>query len=145
VSPPREQDAPAEVRQLIVDLIDSFEKLEVLVLLCRHRDAVWSVVTASEELRLTPEATEEALDGLVRTGLLALERDNGRNYQFRPANPDMGEAATQLCALYDEDRVLVINLLATTALERIKSSAARTFADAFRLRSGGRDKGKKDG
>ena len=44
----------------------------------------------------------------------------------------MGPAIDALAYGYQHDRIAVLNLMSETALERIRSSAAQTFADAFR-------------
>lgn len=130
-------EIPEPVRQLLTEKLDSIEKLEVLTLACRHRTP-WTVITASEQLRLPPGIVEAALEGLTRDGLLAYE--NGTGFQFDPTNP-LADAAEKLCAIYDEDRLHVLEVMTRAALERIRSSAATTFADAFRFRKRGKPDG----
>ena len=119
-----------EVEQLLVDHITTFEKLELLALLCRHR-TVWSPAAASTQLRVSEPLVEIALAELAATGLLVRDRDG---FRFPSAGSNLERISQRLCDLYDQDRLVVLNLLTSASFKRIRMTAARTFADAFRFR-----------
>jgi hypothetical protein len=124
-------DVPDPVRQLLVEHVDSFEKLELLVLCGTRPETGWTADAAATELRLPVAVIEPALEALVASRILVPE---GRGHRLCGPDDAAGGPARDLCRLYHEDRVVILNLLATQALQRIKSSAARTFAEAFRLK-----------
>jgi len=124
-------DLPAAVRDLITEHVDSLEKLELIALLDRH-PVGWTAITAGEELRVPASTAESALAELRQAGILVHEA--GVGYQCRPATPELTGAVEGLVRLYESDRVAILTLLASTALDRIRTSAAHTFADAFRVR-----------
>jgi hypothetical protein len=114
------------VRALLTGSVDSIEKLELIALLHRHPIA-WTAITAGEQLRIPAAAAAAALEQLRAAGILEVEA--GAGYRCRP-----DEATRQLVELYDTDRIAIMTLMATIALDRIRTSAAHTFADAFRVR-----------
>jgi len=122
------------VRALLAGSVDSIEKLELITLLHRHPIA-WTAITAGEQLRISPAAAATALEQLRAAGILEVEP--GAGYRYRP-----DEACRELVEIYESDRVAILTLMATIALGRIRSSAAHTFADAFRVR--GKKKGEPD-
>jgi len=133
-------DVPPEVRRLLASAVDSFEKVEVLVLAWRQPDMVWTVPLAAERVRLPADVVRVAVEELVAGRLLVAD---ATGYRFAPVTEDDRAAAVRLCELYETDRILVLNVMTTLAMDRIRSSVARTFADAFRLRRG--DRGGKGG
>jgi hypothetical protein len=125
-----------DVRRLLIEKIDSFEKLEVLALLCAERTLVFTARTTAARLRLSEPLVQTALLDLCAAGILDKK---GEEYRYQPRTDAVGKPAEDLCAAYNEDRIAVLNVLTQAALDRIRGSAANAFADAFRLR------GKKEG
>lgn len=116
-SPPEKQ----AVRRLLADVIDSFEKLEIVMHVYR---AGFKMPVASElakTISVPLDEVEASLHALAAAQALA------------PKGP-WRSAIDALVRLYDEDRIEVMNLMTRTALERVRKEAARVFADAFVLR-----------
>jgi hypothetical protein len=120
-----------DVRTLLIEKIDSFEKLEVLALLCAERTLAFTQRTAAARLRLTEPLVQTALLDLCAAGILDKQGDE---YRYQPRSEGVSRSAEGLCNAYNEDRVAVLNVLTHAALDRIRGSAANAFADAFRLR-----------
>jgi hypothetical protein len=55
-------------------------------------------------------------------------------FSYDPDN-SRASAVAALTKLYDEDRIVVLRLIAQIAIERVRSQAATLFADAFVIRS----------
>jgi hypothetical protein len=127
-------EVPEAVRALLTGSVDSIEKLELIALLHRH-PVGWTAITAGEQLRIAPAAASQALEELRLAGVLEVEAGTG--YRCRP-----DEACRTLVELYENDRIAIMTLMAAIALDRIRTSAAHTFADAFRVR--GKKKGGPD-
>ena len=121
-------DPVAEAQELLVDTIETLEKLEVVRLLAQKEPQTMDALTA--ELGLPPTVTRDALRELQSHGVVS-EDSNG--WRLDPRSPKR-PAALALLQLYDQDRVGVLNRMTKIALARIRANAARTFADAFVLR-----------
>jgi hypothetical protein len=130
-------ELPNDVRHLLANKVDSLEKVEVMFLAWREPGTVWSVATASARLRLPADSVATALSELTDARLLAAD---SVGYRYAPGTAADAAAVVALCNLYDGDRLLVLREMSALAMERIRSSAARAFSDAFRFRR--RDPGK---
>lgn len=121
-----------EVRQFLLQHVETYEQLEVLLLLCRQRDRSWSPEAVGERLRISTLVAAKALDDLCRARLvdqLKVGRENA--YTFRPASTKLGSTVEALVRVYDDSPLNIIHLMNANALDRVRSAAARTFADAF--------------
>jgi hypothetical protein len=137
IPPDIRADLPEQVRRLLTVVVDSFEKIELLVLSWRQPDVAWTARLAAERLRLPQDDVQAAITELTTAELLA-PADGG--YRFAPVSAANRLAADILCHLYEDDRVLVLNVMTGLALERIRGAAATAFADGFPVRR--RDPGK---
>jgi len=119
-----------QVWDLLLTRVDSFEKLEVLALLSGTRRR-FSTRAATTELKLPEPLVQSALLDLAAASLL--EKD-GDDFSYRPVTAELLASADALVAMYNDDRIRVLNVLTSAALERIRGSAAHAFANAFRVR-----------
>jgi len=109
------------VKRLIAEILDSFEKLEIVVHVHRAGFAVAPAAELAKALSLPVDEVETCAKALEREGV------------FNPSGR-WRTAIDALVKMYDEDRIDVLNLMTRTALERVRKEAARVFADAFVLR-----------
>lgn len=123
------RDLPEGVRRLLLGPVDAFEKLEVLLALHARTDAsrAAELATATGVAERQVEAATAALEA---AGLV--ERHGG-GWRVRGASPD-APAVAELAAAWAASRPAIMKVMTQRALERIRASAARAFADAFRLR-----------
>lgn len=131
------------VRALLYDCIESFEQLGILLLLQRRRGDEWAPASVAGELNLDSDVAKKALEHLCRRNLVAA-RVEGKAAFFRygPGNPALESAVSGLAEAYQESLLEVMQLMNKNAIERVRTSALRTFADAFLIGGGG---SKKDG
>lgn len=129
------------VRRLLLGPIDSFEKLEVVIaLLEKGSEPVAPDVL--ESLVGTPrDGLGAVLDELVAEGLV--ERQPGGAARISPASEHA--ALQELADAWSNARAAVLGVITARAVERIRASAARAFADAFKLDGRGKDRGGDDG
>ncbi|HET9298470.1 MAG TPA: hypothetical protein VFO11_00905 [Candidatus Polarisedimenticolaceae bacterium] len=118
--------------------VEEYEDLEVLLLLFRHPERSWSAAEVAEHLRVSSDAVTDAL-AHMRSHALA-ESVPGPIPRFRYAASQGGTCVEELSAAYEHDRLRIIRRMNANALERLRTSAIRAFAEAFRLRKG-RDDG----
>lgn len=92
----------------------------------------------ARELQIGDDVLRRVVADLVRAKLVAVAADDTVELTASDAER---LAIAEGAALYSHDRTRVIMLFSTIAMERIRSMAARAFADAFNLRKkpGGED------
>jgi hypothetical protein len=139
--PPNDRDLPDHVRDLLLGPVDSFEKLEVLLALHGAAGAAPLTLAAlAARARLAEDTADAAADGLAGAGVV--ERPSRDTWRIAAA---FVPSVDDLAVAWSNSRPLVLKMMTDRALGRIRTSAARVFADAFRLRKGGRDDGNDDG
>jgi predicted ArsR family transcriptional regulator len=127
-------DPNTDVRDFVQQHVESYEQLEVLLLLCRKRDVSWTAATVGEALRISTLMAAKALDDLCREKLVDhLQVGRQTSYTFRPASSRLASTIELLLKQYDDNPLDVIHLMNEKAMDRVRSAAARTFADAFVL------------
>jgi len=133
-----EADIPEAVRALLSDRIHTYEQLETVVLLFRRSDQQWTAAMVSDELRLSTEAAREALQGLAAQSVLRVTSEASTlRYVWEP---DLQPVVDNLIRIYDENRLELMSIMTTNAIERMRTGALRAFANAFLL-GGKRDDG----
>jgi hypothetical protein len=121
----------AEIEAFLREHIESFEELEVLLLVHERSEVAWTNQEVAAELRIGAEATQRALRRLLEIELVEQVSPEPR-YRYNPSAPQAWRA-DETAKAYQADRLAILNALSKQAIERIRMSAARTFADAFRL------------
>ena len=123
---------PPEVQRFIAENIDAAEQLDILLLLYRHSDRTFTALEVSQAVFTVASAATLRLEGLVARGLLASNGTADPEYRYQPASEELARRADQLAAVYQANRVGVIQLLFARPPDPLQ-----TFADAFRLKGKG--------
>jgi hypothetical protein len=118
------------VRTLLVTKLDSYEKLEIMRVL-RGAAQTMSRSELEAACRLSSDAVEDALASLERSKLV--EHDPV-NHGIRVGAASADPHFATLMQTYDEDRAAVLAVLSSAVMQRLRSMAARAFADAFVIR-----------
>jgi hypothetical protein len=126
-----ESSIPSDIAQFIRECIDRLETLDLLLLLEANAGRAWSARQLSDEMRSSPLATESALRTLLARGIIVSENSC---YLFRPSEPELERKVRRLADCYRTRRTAVIALIFSKP-----SDAARSFAEAFRIKKGGSD------
>jgi hypothetical protein len=132
-------DKQTELEQFLLDNIESYEELEVILYLCDHDQAL-DAETLARELRIPVEGTQSALETLRQRGLVRCTTGSGGSFRYVPRSSAADDLVKTLLAEYQRDRVHVVGLMTKSAMARLRSAALKTFADCFRL-----GRSKKDG
>ena len=109
------------VKRLINEVIDSFEKLEILVHVHRAGYKLESAAAIAKAIAVPLDEVDKCIVVLQREGVF-------------DANGPWRSAVDALVNMYDDDRIEVLNLMTRAAMDRVRKEAARVFADAFVLR-----------
>ena len=136
------EDLPEDVRALLNEHIESYEQLEVLLLLRRERYEEWTIEGLAARLHLREELIGSALEGLKAGGLVvATSATSAPRFAYRPASSGLDAAAGRLDREYAERPIRIIQLMSANAIERVRTAALHTFADAFVLKKKDSDGG----
>lgn len=131
-------DIPPSLRQFLMDVVHTYDELEILLLLYSRRPQADTAQGVAETLSFTPDAAGMALDHLTERGVLVRSATTPAEFHF-PAGSAFEATTAELRRSYAESRIAIVQLMSQNALDRLKKSALLTFAEAFRLR------GRKDG
>jgi hypothetical protein len=135
-------DLPDDVRALLQAHIESYEQLEVLLLLRRERYEEWTAAGLAARLHIREELIGSALEGLKSGGLVAATgAASDPRFAYRPASSGIDAAAGRLDREYAERPIRIIQLMSANAIDRVRTAALHTFADAFVLKKKDTDRG----
>ena len=117
---------PDDIRDFILNFVDSIAHIEALMLLRRDPELSWDGITLAARLYISVDEAKRILDELGAGGLLMV--DNGV-YRYGCASPELKVMVDRLARIYATQLIAVTNLVHAKTSNRIKQ-----FADAFRLR-----------
>jgi hypothetical protein len=121
----------ADARRLVSEVVDTFEKLEIVVYVHRSGYSVRTPAEIAKALSISIPLAE------VEQCVQVLQA----KHVLEPDGP-WAESVAALVELYEHDRIEVLNLITRSALARAGRQTASVFADAFVLR---KKKGDPDG
>jgi hypothetical protein len=124
-----EEALPEPVILLLLDVIQSVEHLEVLLLLASTATRSWTADAVARELRGSPRSAARWLADLVTRGFAAAATDAPDAFRYAPATPALAAQVEATAACYAVRRVAVIETIFAKPVARMQ-----TFARAFRLR-----------
>ena len=74
------------------------------------------------------------MDALRRAHLLSVGIDGASFlFSYGPRNPVLERLVDRFVQAYEEDRIEVMTLMSSNAVERVRNSVLKTIANAFRL------------
>lgn len=107
--------------------IGSVYTLELLLLIRRHPGKVWKSDDLVRELRSSGTAVTEALNRLIRGGLVS--EDPPGVYTFAPISPKLEKLSAEIERAYVSMPISVMKALVAAPDEKL-----RLFSDAFKLK-----------
>jgi hypothetical protein len=139
-------DLPEDVRRLLQEHIESYEQLEILLLLRRVRYEAWTSASLATRLRINEALVAPALASLRAAGLLGADTSDDPaaqppRYAYRPSSSGLDATVGILDREYAERPISIIKLMSANSIERVRTAALHTFADAFVLNRKDKDRG----
>jgi predicted ArsR family transcriptional regulator len=126
-------DLSAGLAAFLRDCISSYEEVETLLLLARSPARSWSVDEIARSLNVTVDAARAALARLVDVGdLIETVVTSPPRYRYEPGRDALRTAVNELDHAFVEQRLAVVQVMNQNALDRVRGSAARRLAQAFR-------------
>ena len=120
---------PDDVRQFIVDKIDSVAELEGLLLLRRNSETEWNIEELAQGLYISQQQTEDVLAHLYLLGLLEIKAGEPPTYRYQPNSPKSAEMVDRVAEIYSNYLIPVTNLIHSKPQTKVQK-----FADAFKFR-----------
>lgn len=126
-----EPQIPPTLSDFISRYIHSVEHLEILLLVNRDPNQQWTVNRVYDEILSTPHSVARRLEDLAGHGLIRRVAEPVEYYQACTDETLMPQIS-QLADSYRRTPVRVVE-----EIYRRKSTAAQSFADAFRIKKPG--------
>jgi hypothetical protein len=124
-----------QLRRLLEAPLDTFEKLEICMVLWTATARTQSPRELAARIQLPLDLVERALEDLVAAKYVELAGGLARLTVPAALVPDV----QALVELYATDRILIVRTLSELAMDRVRGMAARAFADAFLIRKKSED------
>jgi len=120
---------PEDVRQFILDKIDSVAQLEALLLLRANPSDDWDAAAVAKRLYVDDPQARSALNRSLEQKLLVTPAAEPRRYRYQPESPELGRMIDRVAEIYSKHLVPVTNLIHSKPKSRVQE-----FADAFKFR-----------
>jgi hypothetical protein len=120
---------PDDIRQFIVDKIDSVAELEGLLLMYKNSETSWNIKELSQRLYISEAQTGEVVERLHSLGFLALQQDDPPIYRYQPGSDKLAGMVGRIDEFYAKYLVPITNLIHNKPRTKVQQ-----FADAFKLR-----------
>lgn len=129
---------PPEVQALLFQCIESYEQLEILLLLRARPSRAWSAHAIASELTIAAPMAEDACRSLCQNDLLSMLTGTGQQlFEYAAATPELDAAVRELARAYTDQPLEIIRAMTANAFARLRMKALGVFTDAFlRARSG---------
>ncbi len=122
----RDSDSEDDTVAFVQTAIGSVCALELLILLRRQRQRCFGAAALVRELRSSELAIAQALDRLIKSGLI--EEIPGSGFRYQQVSARLDAICDRLESDYARKPVKIVRAILEAPDEKL-----RTFADAFRL------------
>jgi hypothetical protein len=123
-----------DVKNFLIQHIDSIGKLEVLLLLARNPNTEWTSQSVSQELRSSDFIAEKHLCELSKAGLLICSEENHSNCKYSPLEIKNDSLVQKLMHSYSVYPSRIIHIIYNRPMQILQD-----FAKAFRIRKDNKD------
>jgi len=115
---------PDDVRSLLQARVESFEHLEILLLLSQHHGSFWTAESVSKRLDIAESLAAEALDHLCRGNLLDVRLgEEVLVFRYAAGTASLDSAVKNLARVYADQRAHVMRIMNDNAIARVRQMA----------------------
>lgn len=133
----------SSVLSFLRERVGDLEQLQILLLLHAESESLWTPEAVASRLRMDDGVTARSLDDLRRNSLVdEAAGGEGRAFRYRPASTALAALVDELATVFAEASFEVMRAMNAIAVERMRTSAMKAFANSFVLGDEGK---KKDG
>ena len=119
---------PDDVRRFVLTNVPSVPFLEALLFFRASNGASLSAAEVARALYVQPQIAAGLIEDLRLAGLVSLCGTTAGGFRYAPLDPALGRIVDRLAATYSDDLIAITNLIHQSG------KAARSFADAFKIR-----------
>jgi predicted transcriptional regulator len=128
-------ELPHDVAAFLHDHVESYEQLELLLLMHANRGTDYTAEALSSQLHIHSSLVQAAVEALQSSGFLEARRHGGETRHAYHSQSEAVEATIgRLAVAYRETPIPIIKLMSANSIDRMRTAAMRAFADAFILR-----------
>ena len=120
---------PDDVRQFILDKIDSVAQMEALLLLRNNPELGWDVAAVAKRLYIDENQAGQTLARLLEEKLVIAQPGEPPQYRYQPSSAELQQMVDRVAEVYSKQLVPVTNLIHSKPKTRVQE-----FADAFKFR-----------
>jgi hypothetical protein len=120
---------PDDVKQFILERIDSIAQLEALLLLRGSPQEDWAPNAVAKRLYIGEQEASVMLQRLCADGFLIASAEKSLVYRYQVRSPELEQMVNRVAALYSMYLIPVTNLIHAKPRTRVQE-----FADAFKLK-----------
>lgn len=125
-----ETDLSARLQEFLLHNVESYEQLEVLLLLGSSPKLAWRVAAIAQRSQRTESIVADALQHLCERRLVS--KAGGIDaFHCAALDATAGEAVAQLVQMYEASPHILMRAMTANAIERLRANAAGAF-DALR-------------
>lgn len=117
---------------LLRERVRNIDQLQLLLLLIAAPGRCLGHEQLAQAAQMPPDTADEALAALAQAGLV--EAVDSRTWRYAPPDETVAAAVAHLVTAYRNNPVPIIRLLTARSIERVRTAALLTFADAFVVR-----------
>ncbi len=129
------EDVPEAVRELLRDHVETYEQLGTLLYARAQGDRAFSADEAAAAVGLASAEAEAALLHLVGHSLVGVDKGPAPpRYRYGARSSPQAPVIDQLATVHDRQHLGLVRQMSANAIERMRTSAARAFSEAFVLR-----------
>jgi hypothetical protein len=120
---------PDDIRQFIMQSIDSIAHMEALLLFRNQPETQWDAVAIARRLYMTEKQVQSVLDQFVNRSIISRLPGKTPLYQYKPSSQELAAIIDKTVNFYGRFLVPITHLIHSKAQTRVQA-----FADAFRIR-----------
>jgi hypothetical protein len=126
-----DREVPADVGAFLRDHVESYEQLEILLFLRARAHQTWASNALAAELGIAESLMEDALRFLCQRRLLGVVVSPGSVlFRYDPESAELAELVRRLADVCVEERLQIMRWMTANAIDRVRSRALSTFAEA---------------
>jgi predicted ArsR family transcriptional regulator len=128
-----------DIRAFLREHIETYEELQVLLLLHNETLSPWTADLLGERLGIAGDALSEPLGALQNRHLVESSTVGAEERYQLSAEVAGSELLGRLATLYASHTIGIIKVMNSNSIDRIRTAALRSFADAFLFRKDGKN------
>jgi hypothetical protein len=116
----------ARLQRFLLERVQSYEQLEILLLLFSSREFLWAPGAISDKLELSELDVSDALDALRSRGLVTALKQ-GAGFIYAPESAAMNRMVMDLATACESQRLEIMKAMTANAMQRLRNSTVNAF------------------